>query len=269
MKTSNPLSSTIYGKNNSSISGYSPSSYNSYEQYGMPPAKTLTKSSIVNATLFTMMVVIFFAVVTVYAGFVNPGLASLMSGAGCFGIIIMGFVIAFTSAKRGSFIATMLFAAAEGLMVGGFSFFIGNRPIDGEPGWVIVSQAIIATIGLFFASLALYGFGIVKVTKKFTSFLVMAMAGFAMLYLINFIITLIFGNNLLLSSGPLPIIIAAAAIVLGCMSLIQDFHSFDVVTQNASGVEPRFKWAMAVAFMTSLVWLYTEVLRLLYLLKRD
>ena len=63
--------------------------------------------------------------------------------------------------KASPFLAP-LYAVIEGVFLGALSKAFEVR-WDG-----IVFQAVLATIGVFFATLALYVFGIVKVTKRFT-----------------------------------------------------------------------------------------------------
>ena len=127
----------------------------------------------------------------------------------------------------------------------------------------IVLQAIIGTISLFFVAMLLYGSKIIDVNKKFTSFVMYASMGFGAMYLVNFVISLFTGTNLLFSSGPIPIIIGVLAIILGCLSLLVDLKNVDVATK--AGVPSQFKWTLAVGFMTSIVWIYMEILRVLYL----
>lgn len=149
-------------------------------------------------------------------------------------------------------------------MVGGFTYSIGmNLNIQGTNGMNVVLQAIIGTIGLFFVAMILYGFKIIDVNRKFTTFVIYASLGFGAMYLINFVITLVTGTNLLFSSGPIPIIIGVLAIILGCMSLMVDLKNIEAATH--AGVPSQFKWTLAIGIMTSLVWIYMEILRVLYL----
>lgn len=253
LKGSNPLSTSVYNSN--------------YSLHHSTVGKTVDRSSVVNATLVLLGIVALTILAVVFLGQSNPGLAAMASLAGVFGTIVMAFVTALSkSARQGSAPIAMIFSVFEGLMLGGMTFFIGNQDVGGAPGWIIVSQAVIGTVGLFFVALTLYGSGIIKPTRKFNAFLAMAIGGFGVMYLINLGITLVTGNNLLFSEGPIPIIIAAVAIVLGTLSLISELDMVDNATNQ--GYPDRFKWSMATAIMTSLAWLYMELLRLLYLLVR-
>lgn len=225
----------------------------------------LTRGNVVIATLTLLFVVSATSFGVIRIGQTNPGLAMSLNIVGVFGAIIMGIVISFNNkAQRGSALLSIVFAIFEGLMVGGFTYSIGmNLNIQGANGMNVVLQAIIGTISLFFVAMILYGFKIINVNKKFTTFVIYASMGFGAMYLVNFVISLITGTNLLFSSGPIPIIIGVIAIILGCMSLLVDLKNVDVATQ--AGVPSQFKWTLAIGLMTSIVWIYMEILRVLYL----
>lgn len=233
--------------------------------YGNNQGDFLTRQGVVGATLLLLLVVAATSFAVINLGQTNPGLAISLNLVGIFGTIIMGLVIAFNQkAQRGSALFSIVFSIFEGLMVGGFTYSIGmNLNIQGESGFNIVLQAIIGTIGLFFVSMFLYGTNIINVNNRFTTFVVYASLGFGAMYMINLIIALITGTNLLFSSGPIPIIIGVVAIILGCMSLMVDLKNVDTATQ--AGVPSQFKWTLAVGLMTSIVWIYMEILRVLYL----
>jgi len=230
------------------------------KQYGF-----LTRKNVVGATLFLLIIVSLTAYGVIKIGKENPGIALSLNLIGVFGAIIMGLIISFNrKAQRGSAILSIIFSIFEGLMVGGFTYSIGtNLNIQGSNGVNIVLQAIIGTISLFFVAMLLYGSKIIDVNKKFTSFVMYASMGFGAMYLVNFVISLVTGTNLLFSSGPIPIIIGVLAIILGCLSLLVDLKNVDVATK--AGVPSQFKWTLAVGFMTSIVWIYMEILRVLYL----
>lgn len=253
-KSSNPILRNTLDNNNFTISSY-----------GNNQPGFLTRNNVVGATLLLLFVVAATAFGVISIGRTNPGLALSLNIVGVFGAIIMGLVVSFNSkAQRGSAILSIVFAIFEGLMVGGFTYSIGmNLNIQGTSGINVVLQAIIGTISLFFVAMILYGTKIIDVNKKFTTFVVYASMGFGVMYLVNFVISLITGTNLLFSSGPIPIIIGVIAIILGCMSLLVDLKNVDVATQ--AGVPEQFKWTLAIGIMTSIVWIYMEILRVLYL----
>lgn len=228
----------------------------------------LTRNDVFSATATALSVAVIIGLSVVFIGLnVSPGLASVMALAGVGGIVILSIVmIASPIARRGSPVMAGLMSAAQGLMAGGMTFAIGSQQVGGAPGWGIVAQAIMGTVALFFIALTLYSTGVIKVTQKFTAFITFAVAGMAGLYLINLVISLFLGKNLLFAEGPIPIIIAVVAIVLGTLTLIQNFSDVEVMVD--AGSDRRVRWALATGILVSLVWLYVELLRLLYLVRR-
>lgn len=229
--------------------------------------KPITQDSIIIATFALLLITAATALVTVFIGFHNLQLALLINKIGIGGVIAL-FAMSFFSPKMrsGSPIFGTLLALFQGAMLGGFTFSIGSMTIAGEAGWKLVGQALIGTITLFFLALFLYKAKLIRPNAKFMSFIYLACIGFGALYLVNLGITMFTGTNLLMSDGPIPIIIGAAAIILGSLSLIADFHSSDQLI--ISQAPDKTKWAIATAITSSLVWLYIELLRLLYLIRR-
>lgn len=228
--------------------------------------KHLSRQGVVSTTLLLLLIVSATAYGVIAVGSTNPQLAITMNLIGITGAFAMGFVIAFNQKARvGSPVLSILFSVFEGLMVGGFTFSIGmNLNIQGVDGFSVVLQAIIGTIGLFFVALFVYWSKLINVNKKFISFVVCASLGFAAMYAINLAIAIITGSNLLFSSGPIPIAIGVVAIVMGTLSLLVDFKNIDVAIE--SGLPDKIKWTIATGIMTSLVWIYIETLRVMYLI---
>lgn len=229
----------------------------------------ITRDAVVMATLAALSVCIATILATVYIGLsISPGLAVMMNYVGIGGSLLMIAILALSpEMRKKAKIPTFIMAFFQGLMLGGFTFSIGAQTIQGVPGWNLVSQAVIGTVALFFIALFLYRSGIVRVSSGFTKFLMIAVGGFGALYGINLVISLFTGTNFLMSDGPIPIIIGVVAIVLGTLTLIQDFKSIDDMVE--AGSPEQFKWALAAGLVSSLVWLYMEILRVLYLIARQ
>lgn len=230
-----------------------------------------SKDGVINATLILLSICTVTALAVIWLGLtVSPGLASLANLIGGGGLIASTVAMLFSRSLRSgdkAKVMGIILAFFQGMMIGGFTFFIGNTPFDGTPGWILVGQALMGTTVLFFVALFLYRTGVIRVSSGFTKFMVFAISGFAALYGVNFVITLVTGHNFLMSEGPLPIIIGVAAIVLGTLSLIQDFNIIDEMVE--AGSDKKYEWALATAVTSSLVWLYMEILRLLFLLNRN
>ena len=69
------------------------------------------------------------------------------------------------------------------------------------------------------------------------------------------------------ASGGAGLLFAIGGLVLGVFMLILDF---DFVEQGiAAGVEERESWRAAFALTVSLVWIYTNLLRILAIFQQD
>jgi uncharacterized YccA/Bax inhibitor family protein len=157
--------------------------------------------------------------------------------------------------KASPFLAP-LYAVAEGVFLGAISKVF-------ESQWSgIVFQAILATIAVFFATLALYVFGVVKVTRKFQMVVIGATAGVFVLYLGTFILSL-FGADISFLNSPSPLGIAISVIICVIASL-NLFLDYEFIAQSAKAGAPKYmEWYGAFGLMVTLVWLYLEILRLL------
>ncbi|MFD4192386.1 Bax inhibitor-1/YccA family protein [Amycolatopsis thermoflava] len=156
---------------------------------------------------------------------------------------------------------TLLYSAAEGVFLGaitGLFEFI-------YPG--IALQAILGTAGVFVAMLVVYKTGAVKVTPKLTKWIIGATAGVAILMLANLVLGL-FGVNMgLRDGGALAIIFSLVVIGVAAFNFLLDFDMADQMIRQ--GMPAKWAWFAAFGLMTTLVWLYLEILRLLSYLQND
>ena len=165
------------------------------------------------------------------------------------------------------------YAAAEGVFLGAFSGIIGNM-IDGmtrQPGqgMVVIGQAIIGTLGVFFGMLVVYKTGAIRVTPKFTKWITGALIGVGVLMLFNLILSFFNGGGGIgiRSGGTLAIIFSLVCIGLAAFSFLIDFDAADQAIR--AGVPAKFAWQIAFGLTVTLVWLYTEILRLLSYFNSD
>ncbi len=157
--------------------------------------------------------------------------------------------------KASPFLAP-LYALAEGVFLGVISKAFESQ-WDG-----IVFQAILATIAVFFATLALYVFGVVKVTRKFQMVVIGATAGVFVLYFGSLLLSL-FGADISFINSPSPLGIAISVIICVIASL-NLFLDYEFISQASKNGAPKYmEWYGAFGLMVTLVWLYLEVLRLL------
>ena len=179
--------------------------------------------------------------------------------------LVLGLVNAFK--RQPSPVLITLYTIAQGVFLGGISFAFENVTVDGGTALSgIVFQAVLATLATFGGALFLYKSGRVRVTPKFTRFLMIAMVGFLAFQLINLVLVwtgVLSGAGA--RGGTLGIIVSIVAIGLATMSLMVDFESIKRGVEQ--GVPARFAWAAAFGLLVTLIWLYLEFLRLLALLQ--
>ncbi len=129
----------------------------------------------------------------------------------------------------------------------------------------IVSQAILATWLVFFVMLWLYRTWVIKVTQKFRSVIISAIAAICLFYLAQLVLSL-FGVNLI-SSAPwsetywLSIWISVVVIVFASLSLLLDFD--DIEKGSKMQLPKYYEWFFSIWIMVTIVWLYLEILELL------
>ncbi|MFC4613734.1 Bax inhibitor-1/YccA family protein [Cellulomonas algicola] len=176
--------------------------------------------------------------------------------------LVLGLVNAFK--REPSPVLISLYAVAQGVFLGGISLYFEQR----WPGLVV--QAVLATFAVFAASLFLFRSGRVRVTPKFTRWLIVALVGYLVFSLVN-VVLMIFnvggGEFGPLRSGPLGIVVGLVAVGLAAASLIVDFDSIKRGVEM--GAPRKLAWSAAFGLVVTLVWLYLELLRLLAILRGD
>ena len=131
----------------------------------------------------------------------------------------------------------------------------------------IAFQALLGTAGVFVGMLVVYKTGAVKVTPRFTKWMIGAMVGVAVLVIARLVGDIFFPGNAMSSGGFLSILISLVIIGVAAFSLLLDFDAADAAVR--SGAPAKFAWYIAFGLMTTLVWLYIEILRLLSYLRGD
>ena len=175
---------------------------------------------------------------------------------GVFGGLITAFITIFK--KDISPITAPIYAAFEGLFLGGFSCYINTI----YPG--VASQAVLATLVVFAVMLVLYSTRIIPVTQKFIVVVSAATIGLMVFYAIAFICSF-FGTYFSILSihnaSAISIGFSAFAVILASLNLMLDFN---MIEYNSDRGAPKYmEWYGAFALMVTLIWLYIELLRLL------
>ncbi|MGA4669181.1 Bax inhibitor-1/YccA family protein [Propionibacteriaceae bacterium Y1923] len=174
---------------------------------------------------------------------------------------VVGFItvliVAFKKVVNPALVLT--YAVFEGVFIGMFSKLFETL----YPG--IVTQAVIATFATAGVTLAAYRFFNIKVTPKFRRIVTLATLGFAAAMLINFVAVL-FGvdTGLRTIGGGMSLVALGVALlgaVLAVMNLITDFDAVERGVANRA--DAKQSWVAALGITVTMVWLYTEILRIL------
>ena len=131
-------------------------------------------------------------------------------------------------------------------------------------------QAVGATLGVFAVMLIMYRTRIIKVTDRFKRIVIGATLGLMAFYFFSFIIFLFTGGsggaNFLNSTSLFSIGFSIFAAGLAAMMLAVDFDFIEKGTK--AGLPKGMEWYAAFGLLTTLVWLYLEMLRLISKLNR-
>ncbi|WP_431835840.1 Bax inhibitor-1/YccA family protein [Cellulomonas sp. Y8] len=233
------------------------------QMYGAPAATTrdtgrLTYDDVIIKTggLLALLVVVAAATWNV-----APGLWPIGAVVG----LVLGLVNAFK--KNPSPLLITLYTVAQGVFLGGISLAFQNMTFDGQSVQPIVLQAVIATFATFGAALFLFKSGRVRVTPKFTRWLLIAMVGYLAYSLVNVVMMFFVSSDGFgpLRSGAIGVVAGLFAVGLAAASLIMDFDAIKRGVEQ--GAPAKMAWSAAFGLIVTLVWLYLEILRLLAILR--
>jgi uncharacterized YccA/Bax inhibitor family protein len=173
---------------------------------------------------------------------------------GAFGGLIFALITSFK--KEWAPVTAPIYAALEGLVLGGISALLDHR----YPG--IAIQAVALTFGTLFVMLFLYRTGIIKVTRKFMIGVIAATGGIFLFYMAQMLLGFFGIQFVSINSGsPIGILFSLLVVGIAALNLVLDF---DFIEQGVSFGAPKFmEWYGAFGIMVTLVWLYIEILNLL------
>ncbi len=233
--------------------------------YGTPAqtgvSRPLTIDDVVTKTGITLGVLSVVAAVSYFIVGGSPGLAMPFTLVGSLGGLVLVLIATF-GRKQDNPGIVLSYAALEGLFLGAISWVFGNAIVQGISAGALITQAILGTLGVFFGMLVVYKTGAIRVTPKFTRFLVASMVGVLVMMLGSFVIGLFSGGpGPLRDGGPLAIVFSLVCIGIAAFSFLIDFDSADQMIR--AGAPEKAAWGIALGLTVTLVWLYLEILRLL------
>jgi uncharacterized YccA/Bax inhibitor family protein len=238
------------------------------EQTGV--ARPMTIDDVVTKTGITLAVLSAVAVVSYFLVGMSPGLAMPFTLVGALGGLALVLVATF-GRKQDNPAIVLSYAGLEGLFLGAISWLFGNVVVAGGSAGALITQAVLATLGVFFGMLVVYKTGAIRVTPKFTRMIVAGMFGVLALMLGNFVLAMFGvggGEGMgLRSGGTIAIIFSLVCIGLAAFSFLIDFDAADQMIR--AGAPEKAAWGVALGLTVTLVWLYIEILRLLSYFQND
>jgi len=233
----------------------------SFQQVTAGGGARLTINDVIVKTAAVFIITVIFAV----AGWNLADSQPWILWVGMIGGLALGLVNSFKKVPSPPLI--LLYGAFQGLMLGAISnwydVWAQGQSYDG-----IVLQAVVATMTTFAVMLALYLTGLVKVTKKFQSIMLVALVSYLVLGIGNLIWAMFGGGNGAGIYGTgFGWIVAIIGVALAAFFLLLDFEA---ISQGIKmGAPERESWRMAFGLMVTLIWLYLEFLRLLAIFSRN
>ena len=219
--------------------------------------RPLTMDDVVTKTAITGAVALVAGVLTALTGQYWLVLPAFIVG------LVVSLIVIFKQSSNPGLVLT--YSAAMGVALGGIT---GVLELSGSQFEGIGFQAVIGTAGVFVGMLVVYKTGAVRVTPKFTKWLMGAMIGVTILMVVNLLASFFTTGGIGLRDGsPLAYLFSIICIGVAAFSLLLDFDMADRAVRD--GAPARFAWYIAFGLMTTLVWLYIEILRLLSYLRQE
>jgi uncharacterized YccA/Bax inhibitor family protein len=279
-RASNAYGNQVYGAGGAAYPGYGqgqPASDPSTWGTGTPGSPThtdtstgpMTIDSVVQKTGISLLVLLVTAFATwVITPAIGNGLITQHAANQLYGAMAIGGLGAFGLSMVNSFkrvispALVLAFCALEGVALGAFSKFFEYQ----YGGNGIVIQAVIGTFAAFSGTLAAYKFFHIKVSSKFRMGVIAAMFGMVGLMMLQLVVGLFGGDLGIASVTGIGFVFSLLGLVLGIFMLILDF---DFVENGIrAGLPERESWRAAFGLTVSLVWIYTNLLRILAFTRR-
>jgi uncharacterized YccA/Bax inhibitor family protein len=274
MKSNNPVFARSEEFNRASSNAYGNQTYagggQNYPGYGETTGEPtvdggrMTVDSVVQKTAISIALVFASAFATWWwIGDVDEtadlGRIGLLAMLGAGGAFLLSLVNSFKRVISPALV--MAFALAEGVALGAISVFFEAQ----YPG--IVMSAVLGTFAAFAGTLTAYKVLDIKVGDKFRRGVVAGMFGMVGLGLLSLVLSAFGIQSPLYGNGLIGLLFAVAGLVLGVFMLILDF---DFVENGvAAGLPERESWRAAFGLTVSLVWIYTNLLRILAIIRGD
>lgn len=208
---------------------------------------------------FILLAIMSAAMLYVWQGMPGIGLSPQV----IYGLFIVGFVMGvgiLLYTARDPEVARItgpVYAAVQGLVLGALTLVISQNPAyRGLP--ITAAVLTVATLAVMFVA---YRTGAIKVTERLKTIVVSCTLAIFAFYIIAFVASL-FGVviPMLQEGGVIGIGFSVFVTALAAFNLLLDF---DFIENNVGHAPESIEWYAAFALVVTLIWLYTEILRLL------
>ena len=185
-----------------------------------------------------------------------PSTIFMVIGAALFGIIP---VMLTHRIPNLGFIFAPVYALLEGYVLGAISALYAYA-VGGD----IIQVALVATFGVFASMLLLYSTGIIRIGSFFKRLMYSILGGLILANLFIFIMSLT--GVAFADFETIYLVIVLVSVVAASLFLLIDF---DRITNYVDAGVPRSReWSLGLGIVTTIVWLYLEILRLLAIIGR-
>ena len=234
------------------------------QEYGYPPAPAqpvMTIDDVITKSAITIGVLMVVAAITFMV--VPPELLSMtaiVSGLVAFGTVML---VAFRRSISPGMV--LVYSVIEGVFIGAFSSMFEYL----YPG--IVLPAVLGTFVAAGVTLAAYKYFRIRVTSQFRKMVTIGTIAFAGVMLLNLVLSLFGINTGIISVTGSVSLLAIAASALGVgLAVLNLILDFDYVERGIAVRAPASEsWRAAFGLTVTMVWLYTELLRILSYFQRS
>ncbi len=171
-------------------------------------------------------------------------------------IFLIGLTIAAVNNPRLALLAGLVYAVLNGLWIGAISRYY-QAVFDG-----IVVLALLGTLAVCAGVLVLFSVGRFRVSPRGAQIISALVFGIGLLYLVGWLLSL-FGVRVDILYGSSPVAILLGLLILGVAASTLLVDCTFVEQGVRAGVPRTAEWYAAFGIVSSIVWIYVEVLRLL------
>lgn len=171
-------------------------------------------------------------------------------------LLLIGLTLMVVRNPALSLVVGFVFAVLNGLWIGAISR-VYEQAYDG-----VVAKALLGTVAVAAAVLLLYLFVPFRATSRFVQVVFSLTLGIGVFYLIVWFLSLLGGNvDFLYGTSPLATLFSLFFMTVAAANLVVDFTYVEAGVR--AGAPRGMEWFCAVGIVSTLVWLYMELLRFL------